>query len=301
MERENRRVKLVGPIILIGVGVVLLLNNLGYLNWSFWDVLNLWPILMVAAGLELLIGRRSLLGSLVSAAIVLGLIVGGVWLVSTSSLARATASTLEIREPRGDISAARVTLSPALARVNVTALNDSGNFVEATVAHRPNERVTHNLTGANTVRLDVKTSGGADVVMGPGRGYVWDFAFHPDVALDLNIDAGMGDVDLDLRGLDLKSVEVNAGMGAVALKLPETGEFSVDIDSGMGMVVIEVPAGLGVRLQTETAIVGRNLPDGYTQRNNRYISPNYDTAKSYANVRVDLGVGNLTIREASGR
>jgi len=299
MERDNRHVKLVGPTILIGIGIILLLNNLGYLTWSFWDILNLWPILLVAAGLELLVGRRSRLGSLISAIIVLGLIAGGVWFVGKSDLTRSTAQTIEIREPRGDIASARVTLSPAVAQISVKALNDSGNFVEGTVFHRPNERVTQNFTGCDTARLDVKTSGSAGVVMGPGRGYAWDFGFHPDVALDLSIDAGMGDVNLDLRTLTLESVKVNAGMSAVTIKLPETGKFDVDIDSGMGTVVIEVPAGLGVRLQTEAAIVGRNIPSGYTRNNNRYTSPNYSNAEDRVNIQVDLGIGNITIREVS--
>ncbi len=299
MERENRHVKLVGPTILIGIGVILLLNNLGYLTWSFWDILNLWPILLVAAGLELLVGRRSLLGSLISAIIVLGLIAGGIWFVGTSDFTRTNAQAIEIREPRGDITSARVTLSPAVAQINVTALNDSGNFVEGTVLHRPNERVTDSFTGGNAARLNVKTSGSVGGVMGPGGRYAWNFGFHPDVKLDLNIDAGMGDVNLDLRALTLESVNVNAGMGAVTIKLPNTGKFAVDVDSGMGTVVIEAPASLGVRLQTEAAIVGHNLPAGYTQNNNRYTSPTYNTAENRADIQVDLGLGSITIREVS--
>jgi len=282
-------------MILIGIGVILLLNNLGYLDWNFWDILNLWPILLVAAGLELLVGRRSLLGSLFSAIIVLGLIVGGVWFVSTSDIGRTTAQSIEIREPRGDITAARVTLAPAVAQLNVKALDDSGNFVEGTAFHRSGERLTPSFTRGDTARLSLKTSGSA--TMGVGRRNVWNFSFHPDVKLDLDIDTGMGDVNLDLRMLTLESVKVNAGMGTVTIKLPETGTFDVDIDSGMGTVVIEVPAGLGVRLQTQTAIVGRNLPAGYTQDNNRYTSPNYDSAEHRANIQVDLGMGSITIRE----
>ncbi len=301
MESDNRHVKLVGPTILVGVGVILLLNNLGYISWSFWDVLNLWPILLVAAGLELLVGRRSLLGSFISALIVLGLIAGGVWFVGASEVTRTTAQTIEIREPRGDITAARVTLAPAVAQVNVKALTDSGNFVEGTAIHRPNERVTQSFTGGSTARLSLKTSGSAGVAMGPGRRYAWDFSFHPDVTLDLNIDAGMGDINLDLRTLTLESVKVNAGMGSITIRLPETGEFDVNVDSGMGTVVIEVPAGMGVRLQTDAAIVGRTIPADYTQNNNRYTSPNYDTAENRVNIQVDLGMGNITLREVSGR
>jgi hypothetical protein len=299
MEREDRHVKLIWPTILIGIGIILLLNNLGYLNWGLWDILNLWPILLVAAGLELLVARRSLLGSFVSALIVLGLLIGGVWFMSVTDIADTTAQVVQISESRGDITTARVTLSPAVAQLNVEALNDSGNFVEGTALHRPNERVTRDFKRGNPARLEVKTSGSFGFSAGPGRRYAWNFRFHPDVALDLSIDAGMGDVNLDLSALTLENLNVDAGMGAVTLRLPETGTFDVEVDSGMGTVTIEVPAGMEVRLQTEAAIVGRNIPAGYTQRNNRYTSPGYETAENRADIKVNLGIGSITLREVS--
>jgi predicted membrane protein len=221
--------------------------------------------------------------------------------VSTSEITRTTAQAIEVIEPRGDITAAQVTLAPAVAQINVKALNDSGNFVEGTALHRASERVTHSFTPGDPARLSLKTRGSVGITAGPGNRYAWDFSFHPDVALDLTIDAGMGDVNLDLRELTLTSVNVNAGMGAVTIKLPETGEFDVEVDGGMGTVVIEVPAGMGVRLQTDAAIVGHTIPAGYTHNNNRYTSPNYDTAKNRADIQVDLGVGSITIREISGK
>jgi len=59
MEQRRWRGSLVGPIILIGLGIVFLLNNLGLLSWSVWEViLRLWPILLIAIGLDILLGRR---------------------------------------------------------------------------------------------------------------------------------------------------------------------------------------------------------------------------------------------------
>ena len=67
MEGKTRRGGLVGPIILITLGVVFLMNNLGVLDWSVWVVIfRLWPVLLVAAGLDLLLGRRSVWGSLLA-------------------------------------------------------------------------------------------------------------------------------------------------------------------------------------------------------------------------------------------
>ena len=39
VEERKQRGSLVGPVILIGLGVVFLLNNLGVLAWSVWEVI----------------------------------------------------------------------------------------------------------------------------------------------------------------------------------------------------------------------------------------------------------------------
>ena len=76
-KRDTRRGGLIGPVILIGLGVVFLLNNLGILSWSIWTVIfRLWPVLLVAAGLDLLLGRRSVWGSLLALVLTVAIVAG---------------------------------------------------------------------------------------------------------------------------------------------------------------------------------------------------------------------------------
>ncbi|HOU13288.1 MAG TPA: DUF5668 domain-containing protein [Anaerolineae bacterium] len=297
MERDERHIKLVGPTILIGIGVILLLNNLGYLDWSFWDILSLWPILLIAAGLEILVGRKSAAGAILSAFVVLGLIVGGVWLVGTGNSARTAAQTTTISEPRDGMTTAQVTLAPAVAQVSIKALNDSGNFVEGTIGQRRSERLVQNFTGGTPARLVLKTSGISRGIVGPGKRYSWDLAFHPDVALDLGIDIGVGDINLDLSALTVDTANINFGVGDILVKLPQTGDCDINIDGGVGAVVIEVPAGTALRVEADAAIVARTLPPDYTRVNNRYTSPGYSSAEKRVNIHIGLGVGSLTIQE----
>jgi hypothetical protein len=301
MERDNQHIKLVGPTILIGIGIILLLNNLGYLDWTFWDILTLWPVLLIAVGLEVLVGRKSTVGSIITALIVLGLIVGGVWFVGTSGGGRTADQTTTISEPRDGITAAQVTLAPAMAQVNIQALNDSGNFVEGTVGQRHNERLVQNFAGGTPARLILKTGGMSRGIIGPGRRYSWDLGFHPDVALDLGIDVGMGDINLDLSALTIDTVNVNFGVGDILVKLPEAGDCDINIDGGIGAVVIEVPAGMAVRVEADAAIVARTIPSNYTRVNNRYTSPGYGDAEKQVDIHLGLGIGSITVQEGDSQ
>jgi hypothetical protein len=63
-----------GSAALIGIGVVVLLNSLGWLGWDLWEPLaRLWPVLLIASGLNLLAGRPS---HMLSALLAFGLVIG---------------------------------------------------------------------------------------------------------------------------------------------------------------------------------------------------------------------------------
>lgn len=47
-------------VILLSIGIVLLLNNLNYVDWSVWvSILSLWPVLLIAIGIEKIFARTS--------------------------------------------------------------------------------------------------------------------------------------------------------------------------------------------------------------------------------------------------
>lgn len=72
-----RRPSLVGPTLLIGVGVLVLMQNLGFLPFGFWWTLwRFWPVVLIVVGLDLLLGRRSPVGGLVVLGLTVALIAG---------------------------------------------------------------------------------------------------------------------------------------------------------------------------------------------------------------------------------
>ena len=65
---------LVGPLILVGVGLLLLLNNLGVAPWSIWAALwPFWPVLFILLGLEALATGRLSWGWLVLTLVLVGI------------------------------------------------------------------------------------------------------------------------------------------------------------------------------------------------------------------------------------
>ncbi len=62
--KDSGRIAL--PVALIAAGVLSLFYNLGLLRWDLWNgIIRLWPLLLIAFGFALLVGRGSLRWGLV--------------------------------------------------------------------------------------------------------------------------------------------------------------------------------------------------------------------------------------------
>ncbi len=299
---EHRRISLVGPTLLVGVGVILLLNNLGYLNWGFWDILQLWPILLIAAGLEILLGHRSIWASVVAAVIVLALLVGGVLLVGRGTGAVTGAGEqVDISYPRDGASSATIVLEPAVTSLSIDALIDAPELVAGTVRVRRDERLDERFTGGDHAELVLASQSiGPRSFVGPARYAAWDLALNPDVSLDLSVQLAVGQAEVDLTRLTIEQANVSIGVGQVEVTLPATGASDIDISGGVGTLRINIPEGLGVRIITEAALVTHDLPSDFLRTDNVYTSPGYDRADHRATVTVGLEVGTITVRHVAG-
>lgn len=76
--RKKKNPSFFGAFFLICIGVLLLLNNLGYLSWLIWsDLFRFWPVLLIIAGIQMIFPKNFIsqfLASLIGV-IILGFIV----------------------------------------------------------------------------------------------------------------------------------------------------------------------------------------------------------------------------------
>ena len=86
--RPYRRGSIVWPVVLICLGGVFLLTNLGVISGDVWPrMLQLWPLLLVAIGIDLLLGRRSGIFAGLAVLLIFGMFAAGVAVVQTTGRA----------------------------------------------------------------------------------------------------------------------------------------------------------------------------------------------------------------------
>jgi hypothetical protein len=300
-ERPPRRSGLVGPILLIGLGLILLLNNLGVLGWGIWDVfVRLWPVVLIAIGLDILLGRRSplislLVGLMLIAVFGVAIALSGMWLPGAAALSSTT-----IAEPLDGAQRANVELQVGVGTLRLSAMNEPDGLIAGSVQVGPNERVTRSFAvndGTATYALRYENSRFFTWTQRSGDNNLWTLRLNPDVPLRLRIDSGVGTTEADLTKLRLTALEIHSGVGQTIATLPAQGDLPVTIEGGVGRTVLAIPQGVAARITVNQGLGNVQVIGNYQRQENRYISPSYDTATNRVDVQVDSGVGSIVIRE----
>lgn len=304
------------PLVLIGTGAVLLLSNLGYLPWQSWNVLwRLWPLLLVALGVDVLIGRRSMLGAMVSGLLILMLICSAVAIAlfaqNIPMLVEFTRPvewrTEHVEYPLGDVESGSVAIDWTSAPAYLGALPDSStNLIEGDVVYRGQLVFDVNVHGSQAdVELDSHFSG---PWFGPfgfddRAGDRWDVKLSPEVLLDLALDAGSGRCEFDLTGLQIAALFLDAGSGSVDLALPPNSSFEAVIDGGSGNIAITLPEGVSARVVLDSGS-GSFRPDerfrlveGEWDDDGAWETDDFDTAEHTIVLKIDQGSGSISIAE----
>ena len=299
---RRQRANILGPVLLIAIGAVLLLNTLGILEWSVWlTIVRLWPVLLIAAGLDLLLGRVSAWGSLLAALLVLGVLAGALWLSTTDDAPGGAGLVAEnLQQPLEGATSAEVEISPAVGRLHVEALPEAASLVQGTIYRGRNEEVEQTFEGGTraTYRLRAGQVSWAPFGTWAFDRRVWDVGLSPGAVLDLRAEMGAGEAILDLTGLQLERLQVDIGLGRAEVRLPAEGRFEASVEGAIGEIVILIPDGMEVRIQASTAMAVRNMPEGYRRNGDVYTSPGYEDAENRVDLTVSQAMGSLSVRMA---
>lgn len=305
MDTGHERHGLVWPVILIGAGVVLLLNNVGVLPWGIWQtLLSLWPVLLIAAGLDLLLGRHSTWGALAAALLVLAVLAGAVWTALARTGPVTAFRTETIVQALEGARRAEVEIESGVGSLVIGAQSEAtGALVEGSLALAPGETVTPQFRRAGDTAYYALRSRGSwrGPLIPTGAAWpadkVWRLELTRDVPLMLRIEPGVGRSDLDLADLTVASLELDGSVGQINLILPRRGGSQITLDGGIGELVIRVPVGTAARVQVDEGLGGVVTEGRFSQAGRAYTTAAYGAASERVEVRVKGGIGRLTLRE----
>jgi len=104
---------------------------------------------------------------------------------------------------------------------------------------------------------------------------------------------------LNLAQLNIPQLNIHGGLGQIELTVPQRGSSQTVIDGGVGQIIVRVPQGVAARIQVEGGLGGVVVNGTFQKSDDTYTSPGYATAENRADVRINSGVGQLTIQRAT--
>ena len=295
MVRRARRGGLLLPLILIAAGVLFLLGNLDVVSFESWHtLLRFWPVLLIAAGIDLIVGRSSIGGALSTLVTICILLVVG--FVAFQLFAPGTWRFTDhgVRVSLDDTTEARVSLTCDECALRIDGTSSHDALIEGSVstprfatltqrASRSEGMITFELTSTPKFWLPLSAARSADAT--------WHLSLNRTTPIELTVSSA-GPVDLDLRNVRIRTLDLTAGEDPSRITLSASSDARYYVEGDDITLVVPSRVDVCIELGGPPRLI---LPVGYVQTGSRILSQDWGTAEVRAIVISRPNTGRLSV------
>jgi hypothetical protein len=317
MSQDNRvrSTSVVFPLLLIGIGALFLMTR-WMPEFDPWPVLwKYWPLLLILVGAGMfwdsaqrrnnpesapLFPVGSTIGTLLFI-VVLGFLIlhwhgpsGHDWMHVSAGNGRRSHETQNVELK--DAKAVRMTVNMPAGELHIEggAMQlMEGDFSQSASWAAP--AVDYEVeNGVGT--LSINQSSANQLVTNSDN--IWKLKVNDHVPLELEIDVGAGQGNLNLANVDLTRLELNIGAGQANVDL--TGErgkdLQADIHGGVGEAIIRLPKNIGV-VATVHGGLGSVDVHGLKEDDGEYTNAAYGKSSNTIHLTVEGGIGHIKLEQ----
>jgi hypothetical protein len=263
--------KIFWAVVLIGLGFLFLISNLGILDINTWRLF--WPGVLILLGIWFLIGSTTGAGEMI---------------LEDGSVDLEGAESASVTVKHG---AGKLVLSGSAEEGKLV----SGKFASGLDAQVQKEgsRLKVVLQPQNRAFPDIFYPGN----WVSGRGLHWDFGLSKDIPLDLVFETGAVDASLDFTDLLVKNLVIKTGASSTAVKMPAAaGTTYFKVEAGAASMDIQIPDGVAVRVETESGLASISVDQNrFPKSNGIHQSPDFDSAENKVDIRIETGMASIDI------
>lgn len=282
-------------LLLIALGTLLLLGNLGAVDVNWSDLWRLWPLLIVAVGFSVLATSHwlwkmlSIIFTLASIAMVIWVGAGFYTLGNEDQVSQHAAVRADKNVTRADI-----TLQAGASTMAITS-SDTSKVVEAGLTGKGARIEEQNRRSGDTQEIELSSR--SDRSWRPSTWEnIWDVTLTERLPLALTINAGASSIDADLSRVKLTDLQVEAGASRTTLTLGAlTKNTAVTLDAGASTTTLRIPKESGIALNFDGGLSARNFEGLKEVADGAYQSKDYDAAIHTVTVDIDGGLSTFTI------
>jgi len=294
---------------LIIIGTLLVARNVGWIDFNWFNILRLWPLLFILWGLSVLPIRESIkVGVLV---ILLG---GATWFVVAyqgagkyNDFEFLINKQFDADEEESAVKNQQDFTIPFADTIETASLNldaAAGKFV---LKDTTSDLLYFYQEGRYTGHYEylVRRNGhNALVKITEREEHVFHNNNHKEVTLklnpkpvwDINLDAGASAVYYDLSAFKVRKISLDGGAGSFKITLGDKyPNVKININAGASSITLRVPESTGCDLELTAVMSGKHLSGFKKVNNGHYQTENYETAQNKIHLNVDAAVSSFRI------
>jgi len=314
--QRHRRGGVIWPLILIFLGAVFLLQNMGYLPPNFWmNLWRLWPLVLVLVGVELLLAHRVPWPALAGLAVIL-LLLGAVAVnsnlpavagINNQAGSSTGAVSTSAQTALGGASQAGLTVRFGAGQLNIGPLTAPQGDQLASMSYSGPPQLApephYVVTSAGVGQLDYVSNGRPGPTFpfpdANGQPARMDLLLAPDVPINsLTVQTGATDARIDLSQLRVNAVSMSVGAATAWLRFPAAaGLTTAHISGGASTITVEIPPGVAAQIQHQGGLSTLNVDQSRFPQvsDSMYRSPDYDNAQNRVDLTIETGVTTIQI------
>lgn len=309
MKTEN----VIWGLILVFVGGILLLENFGAIDFYWRSLWQLWPLLLILAGANMLLsGMHSRLGGWFSVLLTIVALAFVFWKGTRyedeerGRWRRPHREAGRMREPLQT----SVFSEPFLPTVKRARLNISGGATSYRISETTSNLFDASVSArAGRYSLQKVSQDTLEILnfrMNKNR-RDWNFdgkvkneveiRLHRQPLWDIHLETGAGETDFDLRPFKISNLSIKGGAASFQVKLGEPESVTqVRAEAGVAEISISVPSSVGCRIEVESGLSSKDF-EGFTQQaDGSYQSPGYRNTAKKINIQLRGGLSDMKVK-----
>lgn len=285
-------------IILVTLGLVFLIANLGIISWSFlFNIITLWPLVLIIVGVNIIFSKNYVIrtGSWIFLLVVLigySIVYDGNYYRNYSYNSTHTQGNAVIRDEK--IVSADLELVLGGTELGIKAGSDK-YLIDLQAKDKIHHRVENSRNNQHATVYVENTS----------KEFFGRKRIDQKVSMELNseipwkVNAKIGAIAgrLDFSKLALEELKLDVGAGDLDILFGNLSpNMSGEINAGASNLKLHIPNSLGVKISSTSVLSNTNLNSlGWTKLGSDYISPNYHESEFKMNMDIKMGIGNLNV------
>jgi hypothetical protein len=316
--------------ILIVLGFLFLGTNFDWfeLNWSFREIAQFWPLMLILAGLAAFFSHKKSIYNATSALLIAFAIPLGIFTCVDDGVKNikdeiSEGINIDIDDDEDDYSSNSDTIKgdrikqyfavELTPEVKEATLKLGGGAAEFDLEESPNrlfEATTflnfkngytleeESLEGTKIINFSMKAKKAKDFNFGKDNNINNDVLLKLSTAPVWNIDMGIGagELDFDFTNYKVKKLDIETGVASVDIKLGDKQDkVDVDIESGVASVKIKVPESVGCEIKMDGALNAKDFDNFEKIKSGLWQTKGFDKAIKKIYLNVDSGLSSLKV------